>query len=181
MTDNLKRRVMAAARNFAAAWHRDESMENPRVFKSPEAERILEEQLDLYTAKVIEEAMKQKDAEIAQLREQLAAFEGEPLVGWWHSGETEDESDFHLFKYGAGESCGRCIPLIRKPTSTTHLEAIKQEVRDKALEDAILLHEHEDVLAPIGNSVSGEARQQGWIDGTSAYREAIRAMKGGKS
>jgi hypothetical protein len=42
-------------------------------------------------------------------------------------------------------------------------------------EACIALHGHEDVLAPIGNSAWGDARQDGWIAGTSAYREAIRA------
>jgi len=37
------------------------------------------------------------------------------------------------------------------------------------------LHQHEDVLAPVGNSAWGEAYQEGWAQGTAAYREAIRA------
>ena len=37
------------------------------------------------------------------------------------------------------------------------------------------LHDHEDVLAPVGNSSWGEAYQEGWGQGTSAYRDAIRA------
>lgn len=37
------------------------------------------------------------------------------------------------------------------------------------------LHDHEDVIAPIGNSSWGEAYQEGWGQGTAAYREAIRA------
>ena len=37
------------------------------------------------------------------------------------------------------------------------------------------LHEHEDVQAPIGNSSWGEAYQEGWAQGTAAYRAAIRA------
>ena len=36
------------------------------------------------------------------------------------------------------------------------------------------LHDHEDVLAPVGNSSWGEAYQEGWGQGTSAYRDAIR-------
>ncbi len=114
-------------------------------------------------------AIEQQAEEIAQLREQLAAFEGEPLVGWWHSGETEDESDFHQFKYGAGESCGRCIPLIRKPPSTTHIEAIKQEVRDKALEEAAKVCDSR--YMGDNNREDLEARR---------CAEAIRAMKGRK-
>ena len=37
------------------------------------------------------------------------------------------------------------------------------------------LHDHEDVLAPVGNSAWGEAFQEGWGQGTAAYRDAIRA------
>ena len=37
------------------------------------------------------------------------------------------------------------------------------------------LHDHEDVQAPIGNSSWGEAYQEGWAQGTAAYRDAIRA------
>jgi hypothetical protein len=37
------------------------------------------------------------------------------------------------------------------------------------------LREHEDVLAPVGNSAWGEAFQEGWGQGTAAYRDAIRA------
>ena len=37
------------------------------------------------------------------------------------------------------------------------------------------LREHEDVLAPVGNSAWGEAYQEGWGQGTAAYRDAIRA------
>ena len=36
------------------------------------------------------------------------------------------------------------------------------------------LHQHEDVVAPVGNSAWGEAYQEGWAAGTSAYRDAIR-------
>ena len=36
------------------------------------------------------------------------------------------------------------------------------------------LHDHEDVLAPVGNSAWGEAYQEGWSHGTAAYRDAIR-------
>lgn len=39
------------------------------------------------------------------------------------------------------------------------------------------LHEHEDVQAPIGNSSWGEAYQEGWAQGTAAYRDAIKARE----
>lgn len=37
------------------------------------------------------------------------------------------------------------------------------------------LQQHEDVLAPVGNSAWGEAYQEGWAAGTAAYLAAIRA------
>jgi len=37
------------------------------------------------------------------------------------------------------------------------------------------LQQHEDVLAPVGNSAWGEAYQEGWAAGTAAYLEAIRS------
>ena len=48
--------------------------------------------------------------------------------------------------------------------------AIETAVR----EECSALHDHPDVLAPIGNSAYGEAFQEGWIAGTSAYQTAIR-------
>lgn len=42
-------------------------------------------------------------------------------------------------------------------------------------EECIALHDNEYVQAPVGNSAWGEAYQEGWIDGTSAYRDEIRA------
>lgn len=42
-------------------------------------------------------------------------------------------------------------------------------------EACLALHDHDDVLAPIGASVWGEAHQAGWAEGTAAYWKAIRA------
>lgn len=50
-------------------------------------------------------------------------------------------------------------------------EAGKQDER----EACEALHDHEDVQAPVGNSSWGEAYQEGWGQGTAAYRDAIRA------
>jgi hypothetical protein len=47
--------------------------------------------------------------------------------------------------------------------------------RFKEREACEALHEHEDVQAPIGNSSWGEAYQEGWAQGTAAYRVAMRA------
>ena len=39
----------------------------------------------------------------------------------------------------------------------------------------LALHDHEDVLSPVGASAWGEAYQCGWEEGTEAYRDAIQA------
>ena len=44
-------------------------------------------------------------------------------------------------------------------------ELIAQECAD--------LYTHDDVMAPVGQSAWGEAYQDGWIEGTKAYRETI--------
>jgi hypothetical protein len=55
------------------------------------------------------------------------------------------------------------------------LERFEALVRADEREQAIALQQHEDVLAPIGHSAWGEAYQEGWAEGTAAYRDAIRA------
>ena len=55
------------------------------------------------------------------------------------------------------------------------LKRFESLVRADEREKAIALQQHEDVLAPIGHSKWGEAYQDGWAEGTAAYREAIRA------
>jgi hypothetical protein len=57
-----------------------------------------------------------------------------------------------------------------------------QEVKDFAnlvaqheREACLALHDHDDVLAPIGNSAWGEVYQDGWGEGTAAYWKAITA------
>lgn len=59
--------------------------------------------------------------------------------------------------------------------STAKLERFAALVAAAEREACIALHGHGDVQAPIGNSAWGDARQDGWIEGTSAYRNAIRA------
>jgi hypothetical protein len=61
-----------------------------------------------------------------------------------------------------------------------HLEAFAKLVAAKEREEIEKLHQHEDVLAPVGNSAWGEAYQEGWASGTRAYLEAIRARSGGE-
>lgn len=59
--------------------------------------------------------------------------------------------------------------------ATMELKAFEALVRADEREQAIALQQHEDVLAPIGHSAWGEAYQEGWAEGTAAYRDAIRA------
>ena len=41
------------------------------------------------------------------------------------------------------------------------------------VDDCASLYTHDDVMAPVGQSAYGEAYQDGWIEGTKAYRETI--------
>ncbi len=68
--------------------------------------------------------------------------------------------------------------LVRKDYSTTHANLWLDRVHKFMLEErkaCEALHDHEDVQAPIGNSSWGEAYQEGWAQGTAAYRDAIKA------
>ena len=56
-----------------------------------------------------------------------------------------------------------------------YLECFADLVASAEREACEALHDHEDVQAPVGNSSWGEAYQEGWGQGTAAYREAIRA------
>jgi hypothetical protein len=47
-----------------------------------------------------------------------------------------------------------------------------------ALEQAAQLYGEGEVAAPGGHSQWGDAHQEGWIDGTKAYRDAIRSLIG---
>jgi hypothetical protein len=67
--------------------------------------------------------------------------------------------------------------LIEANGLTLHgdIEHFAELVREDEREQIIALQQHEDVLAPIGHSAWGEAYQEGWAEGTAAYRDAIRA------
>ena len=79
-----------------------------------------------------------------------------------------------------GDGFMRFAELVRNDYSTAHarlwLDRIQKFMREErqACED---LHNHEDVMAPVGNSAWGEAYQEGWAAGTAAYRDAIRARR----
>ena len=57
----------------------------------------------------------------------------------------------------------------------SQLEAFAKLVAQHEREACLALHDHDDVLAPVGNSAWGEAYQDGWGEGTAAYWKAIRA------
>ena len=57
----------------------------------------------------------------------------------------------------------------------SNLEDFANLVAQHEREACEALHDHEDVLAPVGNSSWGEAYQEGWGQGTAAYRDAIKA------
>ncbi len=82
----------------------------------------------------------------------------------------------------AGIEFQRIRGLLGKETISTmgsqrleKIERLVALVRADEREQAIALQQHEDVLAPVGHSAWGEAYQEGWAEGTAAYREAIRA------
>ncbi len=55
------------------------------------------------------------------------------------------------------------------------LEIFAKLVAEQEREACEKLRNHDDVLAPVGNSAYSEWYQDGWIAGTQAYHEAIRA------
>lgn len=91
----------------------------------------------------------------------------------------------HLDVYGLGtdyakfvDALERFAKLVRDDYSTTHANLWLDRVHKFMLEErkaCEALHDHEDVQAPIGNSSWGEAYQEGWAQGTAAYRDAIKA------
>jgi len=72
----------------------------------------------------------------------------------------------HLDVYGLGKDHAKFVDTLK---------AFEALVRADEREQAIALQQHEDVLAPIGHSAWGEAYQEGWAEGTAAYRDTIRA------
>ena len=73
-----------------------------------------------------------------------------------------------------GNSIGNCIAqeALSLPDLAT---PVLNRIRAEGMRISTEIHECEDVLAPVGNSVWGEAYQQGWIDGTAKYRDVIHA------
>jgi hypothetical protein len=55
--------------------------------------------------------------------------------------------------------------FVSAATMRLFAQSVAQECAD--------LYTHDDVMAPVGQSAWGEAYQDGWIEGTKAYRETI--------
>jgi hypothetical protein len=64
---------------------------------------------------------------------------------------------------------------LHQSTFDTRIKEFAKLVASAEREACEALHDHEDVLAPVGNSSWGEAYQEGWGQGTAAYRDAIKA------
>ena len=85
----------------------------------------------------------------------------------WQDGRRESMGDVH-----------RDTPEVATPTTSTTGKVDASRVRDEALEEAAQLYGEGEVAAPGGHSQWGDAHQEGWIDGTKAYRDAIRSLIG---
>ena len=82
---------------------------------------------------------------------------------------TQDEIIKMAKQAGFSSAVGKHIAL------DDDLERFAKLVAQHEREACEALHDHEDVQAPIGNSSWGEAYQEGWGQGTAAYRDAIKA------
>ena len=74
------------------------------------------------------------------------------------------------------QASDRLDDALRFATERDEALAALKVARVQALAHAADLYGVGDVAAPVGNSEWGEARQGGWIDGTWAYRDAIRRL-----
>ena len=78
------------------------------------------------------------ERQLAELQEDYDnIYVGEPF-GYWHQGDTEDESDFHLHSYvkDLNKNCKRCIPLYKGSPNTEH-QLAEALAREKRLRDAL--------------------------------------------
>ena len=70
--------------------------------------------------------------------------------------------------YQAGLTAQGCWDEMDEYNRTAILKFAKLIVNECAD-----LYTHDDVMAPVGQSAYGEAYQDGWIEGTKAYRDTI--------
>lgn len=113
-----------------------------------------------------EDACKEQLAALAaqneKFRETLSRWRYQNLSYNWCCGNCGAvDGDEHK------EGCALSLPDLASP--------VLNRIRAEGMRISTEIHECEDVLAPVGNSVWGEAYQQGWIDGTAKYRDVIHA------
>jgi hypothetical protein len=108
--------------------------------------------------------------DVAMIREGAAAIQAEALAAIKALQDRIDTLNSSL----------ECEKRMRKDSDERmeNAEAALKAARVQALKEAADLYGVGDVAAPVGNSAWGEARQGGWIDGTWAYRDAIRRLLG---
>jgi hypothetical protein len=64
--------------------------------------------------------------------------------------------------------------LHRNDHTTAQRRAEVEKFAELIVRECVKLYNHDDVLAPVGNSAWGEAYQEGWTEGTTIYRETIK-------
>ena len=70
------------------------------------------------------------------------------------------------------EQAGIVIPKDSEYNGHIYRNAI-EKFAQLIVDECASLYTHDDVMAPVGQSAYGEAYQDGWIEGTKAYRETI--------
>ena len=68
-----------------------------------------------------------------------------------------------------------CDPYDSHNTGDAHGSVIDdlEKFAELIIEQCTDLYNHDDVMAPVGQSAWGEAYQEGWIEGTRIYRKTI--------
>jgi hypothetical protein len=97
-----------------------------------------------------------------------------PLDGLFDLGKSMKRNNIIRIAQEAGLHIAtdvKWMPIIGLEYAEKFAKLVAQHER----EACEALHDHEDVQAPVGNSSWGEAYQEGWGQGTAAYRDAIKA------
>ena len=116
---------------------------------------------------------------VLALREQEVSATGAEPVAWRYK-DSRGHWRYRGYKanFDVEYSILKPEPLYATPTTSTTGKVDASRVRDEALEEAAQLYGEGEVAAPGGHSQWGDAHQEGWIDGTKAYRDAIRSLIG---
>ena len=70
------------------------------------------------------------------------------------------------------KQAGIAIPKDSEYNGHIYRNAI-EKFAQLIVDECASLYTHDDVMAPVGQSAYGEAYQDGWIEGTKAYRDTI--------